>query len=76
MFILKDEIEIGAMYRTGDAAGLLIGYNFTSELRFGYSFDWSFSNTTGKYNSGSHEVILRYDFVYKDKQKIRSPRYF
>lgn len=76
MVIIKDKIEIGAMFRTGDAAGLLLGYNFTEQLRFGYSFDWSFANTTGKYNSGSHEVMLRYDFIFKDKAKIRSPRYF
>ncbi len=76
LFIIKDKIELGAMYRSGDAAGLLIGYNFTDQLHFGYSFDWSFSNTTFKYNNGSHELILRYDFIYKGKAKIRSPRYF
>jgi len=76
MLIIKDKVEIGLMYRTGDAAGVLLGYNFTDQLRFGYSFDWSFANTTGKYNSGSHEVMLRYDFIYKNKAKIRSPRYF
>jgi len=76
MLIFKDKIEMGVMYRTGDALGLLIGYNFTDQLRFGYSFDWSIVNTTGKYNNGSHEVMLRYDFIYKNKEKIRSPRYF
>ncbi len=76
LFIINDKFELGAMYRTGDALGLLIGYNFSNQLRFGYSFDWSFSNTTFKYNNGSHEIMLRYDFIYKDKEKIRSPRYF
>jgi type IX secretion system PorP/SprF family membrane protein len=76
MFIIKDKIELGAMFRTGDAAGLLVGYNFTDQLRFGYSFDWSYANTTFKYNNGSHEVMLRYDFIFNDKAKIRSPRYF
>ena len=76
MVIIKDKIELGAMYRTADAVGLLLGYNFTDQLRFGYSFDWSYSNTTFKYNNGSHEVMLRYDFIFKDKAKIRSPRYF
>jgi len=76
MFIIKDKIELGAMFRTSDAAGLLVGYNFTDQLRFGYSFDWSFVNTTFKYNNGSHEVMLRYDFIFNDKAKIRSPRYF
>lgn len=76
MFIVNDKVELGAMYRTGDAAGLLLGYNFTNQLRLGYSFDWSFTNSTGTYNSGSHEIMLRYDFIYKDQAKIRSPRYF
>ena len=76
MLIIKDKIELGVMFRTGDAAGLLVGYNFTDQLRFGYSFDWSYANTTFKYNNGSHEVMLRYDFIFNDKAKIRSPRYF
>lgn len=77
MFImLEDKLELGAMYRTGDAAGILAGYNVTEQLRIGYAFDWSFTNTTSQYNAGSHEVMLRYDFIYKGKEKIRSPRYF
>lgn len=75
-FILYDKLILGAMYRTGDAIGLLTGFNITDQLNIGYSFDWSFLNTTGKYNYGSHEVMLRYDFIYKDKRRIRSPRYF
>jgi type IX secretion system PorP/SprF family membrane protein len=76
MFIFDDKVEIGAMFRTGDAFGVLLEYNFTNQLRFGYSFDWSFTNTTMKYNGGSHEVMVRYDFIYKDKGRIDSPRYF
>jgi len=76
MFIIQDTYEIGAMFRSGDAAGLLLGYNLNEQLRIGYSFDWSFTNKTGKYNSGSHELMLRYDFIYKSKRKIRSIRYF
>jgi type IX secretion system PorP/SprF family membrane protein len=76
MFIFQDKLEIGAMYRSGDAAGLLLGYNFSPQLRFGYAYDFSFTNRTFTYNGGSHEVMLRYDFVYADKGRIRSPRYF
>jgi type IX secretion system PorP/SprF family membrane protein len=75
-FVLNEKLNLGLMYRTGDAVGVLLGYNFTSQFNIGYSFDWSMTNTTGRYNSGSHEVMLRYDFIYKDKAKIRSPRYF
>lgn len=75
-FIYNHKITIGAMYRTGDAAGVLIGYNLMEQLHAGYSFDWSFFNTTQKYNGGSHEILLRYDFIFKHEEKIRSPRYF
>ncbi|MBK7666382.1 MAG: type IX secretion system membrane protein PorP/SprF [Sphingobacteriaceae bacterium] len=76
MFLYKEKFNIGAMYRTGDAVGALVGYNFTEQFYLGYSFDWSMANTTGKYNSGSHEIMLRYDLIYKSKAKIKSPRYF
>lgn len=75
-FIIKDKINLAAMYRTGDAVGALVGYNFTDQFYAGYSFDWSMANTTGKHNAGSHEVMLRYDLIYKAKAKIKSPRYF
>lgn len=66
----------GAMYRTGDAAGVLIGINAMENLSVGYSFDWSFLNSTLRYNNGSHEIMLRYDLVYRNKYKVKSPRYF
>ena len=75
-FILDKALHIGAMYRTGDAAGILVGYNILEQLYAGYSFDWSFLNQTIKFNSGSHELMRRYDFIYKTKEKIKSPRYF
>lgn len=75
-FLIKDKFSIGAMYRTGDALGVLLGYNFNDQFGIGYSFDWSTANTTGKYNSGSHEIMLRYDLIYKSTAKIKSPRYF
>ena len=75
-FILKDKYILGAMYRTGDAVGALLGYNITEQFTVGYSFDWSMANTTGKYNNGSHEIMLRYDLISKTKAKIKSPRFF
>lgn len=75
-FILKDKIMAGLMYRTGDAMGVLLGMYLTPQLTLGYSFDWSTTNTTGKYNGGSHEILLRYDFFIIQQKKIRSPRYF
>lgn len=75
-FILNKKLLLGAMYRTGDALGAMVGFNITEQFHAGYSFDWSFGNQTFKYNTGSHELMLRYDFIFKDKGRIRSPRYF
>jgi type IX secretion system PorP/SprF family membrane protein len=76
MAIYREKVQFGLMYRTGDAAGILAGFNINEQLYAGYSFDWSFTNATGRYNQGSHELALRYDFVYKHRRKIKSPRYF
>ncbi|MDZ4664047.1 MAG: type IX secretion system membrane protein PorP/SprF [Bacteroidota bacterium] len=75
-FIIMKKVLVGVMMRTGDAYGGLIGLNATEQLYFGYSFDWSNGLKTGKYNQGSHEIVLRYDFLVFDKRQIHSPRYF
>jgi type IX secretion system PorP/SprF family membrane protein len=75
-FIIMKRLLLGVMYRTGDAVGGLIGLNVTPQLHIGYSYDWSYGLQTSKYNQGSHEIILRYDFIFFSKQQIHSPRYF
>lgn len=75
-FIIVKKVSIGVMYRTGDAFGALIGLNITNQLNIGYSFDWSYGLRTGRYNSGSHEIMLRYDFIFFSKKQIHTPRYF
>jgi type IX secretion system PorP/SprF family membrane protein len=75
-FIFNHLFTLGGMYRTGDAVGLLLGMNVSPQFYLGYSYDWSFGNRTFTYNSGSHEVVLRYDFIQASKRQIHSPRYF
>jgi hypothetical protein len=70
------KLLLGVMYRTGDAFGGLIGLDVTSQFHVGYSFDYSYGVKTFKYNNGSHEIVLRYDFNFSNKKQIRSPRYF
>jgi type IX secretion system PorP/SprF family membrane protein len=76
MFIIQQALHLGAMYRSNDALGGLIGFNLNPQFYVGYSYDFSFTNKTTKYNNGSHEVMLRYDLIYNNKGKIKSPRYF
>jgi type IX secretion system PorP/SprF family membrane protein len=75
-FIIAKRLLLGAMFRTGDAFGALVGFDITDQFHVGYSFDWSYGLSTGKYNNGSHEIVLRYDFLLFGKKQIHSPRYF
>ncbi len=75
-FIIVKKLTLGAMYRTGDALGALIGLDITEQLHVGYSFDWSYGLRTATYNMGSHEIMLRFDLISPEKRQIHSPRYF
>lgn len=75
-FVYDNNLTFGAMFRTSDALGVLVNYTVKEQFTIGYSFDWSFTNQTGKYNGGSHELMLRYDLISYQKSRIKSPRYF
>jgi hypothetical protein len=64
------------MYRYGDAFGILAGVDICKQLHLGYSFDWSYGIKTFVYNNGSHELMLRYDFLTSNKKQIHTPRNF
>ena len=75
-FIFSKRFLLGAMYRTGDAAGILLGFDISQQFHVGYSYDWSMGFRTPTYNQGSHEIMMRYDFIYASKNQVQSPRYF
>ena len=75
-FIIQKRFLLGAMFRTGDAIGGLVGFDVTDQFHVGYSYDWSYGLQTARYNKGSHEIVLRYDFIILNKKQIHSPRYF
>ena len=75
-FIIQKRFLLGAMFRSGDAIGGLVGFDITDQFHLGYSYDWSYGLQTVRYNKGSHEIVLRYDFIILNKKQIHSPRYF
>jgi len=75
-FVIMKKLLVGAMFRTGDAVGGLVGLDITEQFHIGYSYDWSYGLNSAKYNGGSHELMLRYDFIFSDKKQIHSPRNF
>jgi len=73
-FLFAEKLWLGAGCRVKDSFSALLGYKFTDQLQAGYAFDQTISKLS-KYNSGSHEIYLSYDFVF-NKAKLKSPRYF
>lgn len=88
-FMLADKLTLGAAYRFDNAVSGLAGFQLTNTLFAGYSYDYN-TNGLGGFNSGSHEIILKYylgrtgpsrpdsepgDGKKKGKQ-IDSPRFF
>lgn len=71
--ILKDRIWLGLGYRNGDALVAMLEWDINPQLRLGYAYDYSVSPLR-KVSSGSHEIMLRYEFGYR--LKAMSPRYF
>lgn len=72
--LIKNIFWIGASYRSQDALVALLEYQVNRKLRIGYSYDYSVGKLKN-YNTGSHEVMLGYDFGFS-VIRMKSPRYF
>jgi len=73
-FLFSEKLTLGVAYRWDAAWSALAGFQITDGLMIGYSYD---AETTklANYNSGSHEVFLRFELFNKYK-RINSPRFF
>jgi type IX secretion system PorP/SprF family membrane protein len=71
-FLLNEKFWLGAMYRSGDAVGVIAQWIIRDQFRIGYSMDFTISNIR-KYQKGVHEIMVSYEIK---KNKLISPRYF
>ncbi len=71
---LYDKFGLGFSYRSVDAVSAVLELQATPQIRIGYAYDWTHTKLRG-YTSGSHEIMLRYEFGY-NKARVISPRYF
>ena len=73
-FLIKEKLTLGAAYRWDAALSALVGFQVTEGLFVGYSYD---AETTKlrNYNSGSHEVFLKFD-LFNRKRRVNTPRFF
>lgn len=73
-FMLYDKLVLGAAYRWDAAFSAMVGFQITDGLYAGYAYDHETTNLR-RYNSGSHEVFLRFELL-NNYNKIISPRFF
>ncbi len=70
--LFNEKFEIGVSHRLDDSISGILGFNINPDFRIGYAYDYTLSNL-GDYNSGSHEIMLLYDF---NRKQFNSPRFF
>ena len=70
--LFEEKFEVGLSYRIDDSISGMVGLNVNDDLRIGYAYDHTITRF-GDFNSGSHEVMLLFDF---NRKMIKSPRFF
>ncbi len=73
-FLYLNRFEAGVSYRYDDSISALMSIDITTNLKFGYAYDYTTTNL-GNYTSGTHEIFLLYNLdLFKGHNK--SPRFF
>jgi type IX secretion system PorP/SprF family membrane protein len=73
-FLFVDKFTIGAAYRWDASVSALAGFQINESLFIGYSYDADTSKLA-RYNSGSHEVFLRFD-IFNKYNRVATARFF
>lgn len=61
--IVKDLISLGLIYRSADILAGMLECQVNSQLRLGYSYDFTVGRNTA-YARSTQEIVLNYVFVY------------
>lgn len=73
MTLLYNRFGFGASYRMNDAWVFPVQFHFNDQWMLAYSYDWGISGLSN-YHMGSHEMFIRYCFLYK--KNLTSTRSF
>ncbi|TDW46338.1 type IX secretion system PorP/SprF family membrane protein [Flavobacterium sp. 270] len=73
-FMFNDKFVVGLAYRWSASVSAMAGFQVSKGMYIGYGYDHETTNLQ-KYNSGSHEIFLRFDF-FRNAGKLTSPRFF
>lgn len=73
-FLINDKVMAGVAYRWSAALSAMVGFQVNDSWFIGYSYDLE-TTRLENYNSGSHEIFLRYE-LFNRYDKMVSPRFF
>lgn len=73
-FLFNEKFVLGAAWRWDAAVSAMAGFQISDGLFIGYAYDYE-TTQLRRFNSGSHEVFLRFELFTK-QNKIVSPRFF
>lgn len=75
-FLLNDKFTLGAAYRWYAAVSALFGFQINDKFLIGLAYDRETTELGGtRFNDGSFEVLLRYEFLTRYK-RVLTPRFF
>lgn len=72
-FLIYDKLTLGAAYRWDAAWSAMAGFQISNSIFIGYGYDRE-TTRLQNYNSGSHEVFLRFELF--NNSKMLTPRFF
>lgn len=72
--LLYNRITFGLAYRLDAAVSGMAGFQVNENIMIGYAYDYD-TTDLGNYNSGSHEIFLRFELGTKRMAKV-NPRFF
>lgn len=73
-FMFKEKFLLGAAYRWSAAFSAMAGFQVSNGMFIGYGYDLE-TTRLRQFNSGSHEIFLRFE-LFKKYDKIIAPRFF
>ncbi|MCF8716450.1 type IX secretion system membrane protein PorP/SprF [Joostella atrarenae] len=73
-FQYDQKLTLGLGYRLDASVSALAGFQVNDQIMVGYAYDYD-TTPLGNYNSGSHEIFLRFE-LFTRVRRVVNPRFF
>lgn len=72
LFLISEKLWLGGSYRFSDSFGLIADFEISENFSLGYAYDYITSRLVD-FSSGSHEIILTYQFDFPRRGCLCKP---